>query len=308
MIFILIADLLELSCLEKQQCNQFEHSGIKADCLEGHCHCINGQRERVDCKPADRKLGNIIGSPCPCKMDFSECDTKHDTCYCAAGYMPSMDKRRCIKKKAMLGERCELDSQCQRGDYNAICHKESETCMCMDLFIHDAGKCVSIVGPKFECHNDTECLKTFLDNVRCNERTHNCTCVEGYIASSDNTRCQRISEYLEECSGNQQCIASMGLGGRCLDGSCQCDEKYYAEEKKYTDTGVKHTVCTPIVERGQYCRFSEDCYQRQLSNESQQSMDCVYGECNCKVGFFVLNEGECMPGAAMRVRTPWFVY
>lgn len=101
----------------------------------------------------------------------------------------------------------------------------------------------------------------------------------------------------------------MGLGGRCVDNTCQCDEKYFVEEMKSPETGVKRTVCSPIVERGQYCRYSEDCYQRQLHNESQQTMDCIYGECSCKLGFFVLNEGECMPGAAtaMKVSSIGFI-
>ncbi|XP_073817715.1 uncharacterized protein [Musca autumnalis] len=298
-------DLLELTCLNQQQCTQFQHSGIKSDCIEEHCHCLNEKRERVQCKPMVRKLGNIIGSPCPCTMDFSECDHKQDTCYCAAGYMPSLDKRRCIKKKALLGDRCELDAQCQRGDYNAICHRSFQMCMCMDLFVNDTGKCVSIVGPKFVCQNDTQCIKNYRDNVRCVDNTQHCVCADGYIASTDNTRCQEISEYLEKCSSDAQCIASMGLGGRCIDNACQCGEKYFAEDIKSPDTGLKRTVCTPIVERGQYCRYSEDCYQRQLNNESHQTMDCVYGECNCKVGFLVFNEGVCEPGAAMPMKTPW---
>lgn len=93
-----------------------------------------------------------------------------------------------------------------------------------------------------------------------------------------------------------QCIGTMGPGGKCVENVCQCSEKYFVEEKKRED-GALETECTAIVERGHYCRLDEDCYQRQL-NESEQSMDCIYGECNCKLGFNSYNEGDCVRGAA----------
>lgn len=48
-------------------------------------------------------------------------------------------------EKLALGDKCEQDSQCQRSDYNAICH-ESKECQCMEQFINNDGKCSSIVG------------------------------------------------------------------------------------------------------------------------------------------------------------------
>lgn len=44
-----------------------------------------------------------------------------------------------------LGKKCELDSQCQKVDFNAVCH-ESRECLCMDQFVNKDGKCASIVG------------------------------------------------------------------------------------------------------------------------------------------------------------------
>lgn len=122
-----------------------------------------------------------------------------------------------------------------------------------------------------------------------------------YFASIDNSHCLKISKYLENCVENQQCLGTMGLGGKCVENVCQCSEKYFVEEKK-TEKGSIETVCTAVVERGQYCRFDEDCYQRQL-NESEQSMDCAYGECNCKKGFNSYNEGDCIKGSEAGIKS-----
>lgn len=92
-----------------------------------------------------------------------------------------------------------------------------------------------------------------------------------------------------------QCMGTMGPGGKCTENVCQCAEKYFVEEKK-TEGDLMETVCTAVVERGHYCRLDEDCYQRQL-NETEQSMDCIYGECNCKKGFYSYNDSDCVKGS-----------
>uniref|UniRef100_A0A1I8QCZ6 EB domain-containing protein n=1 Tax=Stomoxys calcitrans TaxID=35570 RepID=A0A1I8QCZ6_STOCA len=293
-------DLLEMKCLNQQQCTQYEHTGIKADCIYDHCLCTSSSGDHVKCKPVEHKLGNIIGSPCPCRqIPHAECDEKQDMCYCAKGYMPSKDRRRCITKKAELGERCEMDSQCQKSDYNAICHPDVKECVCMDLFVNDNGTCISVVGPKFVCSNDIECTKNFLNNTKCFENTH-CVCTDGYVASFDNSHCQNVTGYLETCTENIQCIATLGPGGKCKENTCQCTEKYFPEQHKSPIDGRLITFCSPVVERGQYCRYTEDCYQRQL-DMTEQTMDCIYGECNCKLGFMVFNDGECVPGSATAI-------
>uniref|UniRef100_A0A1L8EFN6 Putative multiple epidermal growth factor-like protein 10 n=1 Tax=Haematobia irritans TaxID=7368 RepID=A0A1L8EFN6_HAEIR len=299
-------DLLELSCLNANQCMQFEHTGIKADCIYDRCHCSSTSGEHIKCKPVSHKLGNIVGSPCPCQIPNSECDTKQDVCYCSRDYVPSTDRRRCIKKKTELGEHCELDIQCQKSDYNAICHKDLKVCMCMDLFVNETGKCLSVVDPKFVCFNETQCTTKFGNNTKCHNNSE-CICSSDYVASLDNSHCQDVAEYLGNCTTDRQCISTMGPGAKCKEKTCQCDDKYFPEQHKTSINGTLKTICSPIVERGQYCRFSEDCYQRQLSNETEQSMDCMYGECNCKIGFVVYNDGQCTYGGGSTKSLPLWI-
>ncbi|KAI8130185.1 hypothetical protein FF38_11893 [Lucilia cuprina] len=288
-------ELLELNCINETQCKQFQHSGIKSACIEEQCHCSSSNGDNVKCQPLNHKVNNIIGGPCPCQQPNAECDTQQDVCYCASNFMPSSDKRRCIAKMVALGEKCELDSQCQKVDFNAICHESSKQCICMDQFINNEGKCTSIVGNKSFCSNDEQCTEKYGENTQCSNITQHCICKPEHFASIDNARCLKISKYLEACTENIQCMGTMGPGGKCTENVCQCSEKYFVEEKK-TEKDVVETVCTAVVERGHYCRIDEDCYQRQL-NESQQSMDCIYGECNCKMGFNSYNDGDCIEGS-----------
>lgn len=53
-------------------------------------------------------------------------------------------------EKSELGEKCELDLQCQKYDYNSICHRDFKQCMCMDRYVNDTGRCVSVVGKYYK--------------------------------------------------------------------------------------------------------------------------------------------------------------
>ncbi|GBP05964.1 hypothetical protein EVAR_71677_1 [Eumeta japonica] len=114
----------------------------------------------------------------------------------------------------------------------------------------------------------------------------------------ENSQCQKldanaICHESKECKCMDQFVNDGGVCASVLgENACNCEAKYFVEDRKYNESVIE-SVCTAVVERGQYCRYDEDCYQRQLS-ESEQSMHCTYGECNCKNGFNSLNEGACI--------------
>lgn len=144
--------------------------------------------------------------------------------------------------------------------------------------------------------NSTQCLEKFGDHTLYNSSLEQCICMSGYFASIDNTRCLKVSKYLESCTENLQCIGTMGPGGMCSANVCKCSEKYFVEEKKSNEEAANRSVCTPVVERGQYCRYDADCYQHHLG-EWEQSLHCKFGECNCKEGFNSFNESDCIKGS-----------
>uniref|UniRef100_A0A1A9W6B2 EB domain-containing protein n=1 Tax=Glossina brevipalpis TaxID=37001 RepID=A0A1A9W6B2_9MUSC len=286
---VLSNELLELSCKDDMECKQFQHDGVQPKCIEGHCQCTTNAAEHIKCKPMKSKLSNIIGGNCPCTQLNAEC--YEDRCYCAIDFTPSTDKRRCLKKTAFLGDSCELDLQCQKTDYNAICPPDMKHCVCMEQFVNDNKQCLSTIGSKFKCKTTVECIKQFGNNSQCHTILQKCICSEGFVTAINNSVCLSASTYLKNCEENSQCIVTMGPGSKCIDGVCECDGKYYPEEINKNDT--LQTVCTGEVELGQYCRLEQDCYNRYL-NGSEQTMDCVYGECSCKFGFYSINNGICM--------------
>lgn len=139
--------LLELGCITDDQCKQFERSR----CRDSHCFCTaNDEEKRVPCKPKDRKLSNIIGGPCTqehaCSQEHAECDANTQLCYCAAGFIPSEDRRRCMPQMVPLAGRCELTRQCQTADKSALCQKSQQSCLCMEHFEAHNGRCLATLG------------------------------------------------------------------------------------------------------------------------------------------------------------------
>lgn len=279
-------ELLELSCNDDMQCKQFQQDGIKPKCMDGHCQCINSADEHVKCKPMNNKLSNIIGGNCPCNQPNAEC--YQNRCYCAIDFIPSSDKRRCLKRTAFLGDSCELDAQCQNGDYNAICPSTLRRCSCMEQFANHEQQCLSKISDKFKCTTTAQCLNEFGSNSQCDSVIQRCLCSDGFVTALNNSMCLTVSKYLADCEETSQCINTMGPGAKCTDRVCQCDVEYYPEVINNTKTGTTKTVCTREAELGQYCRVAKDC------SDSERTMDCVYGECCCKFGFYSINDGICM--------------
>lgn len=138
-------ELLELSCNTDAQCLKYE----QGRCRDGHCLCTEPKSKKtVICKPKDKKLSNIIGGPCTedhvCAQEHAVCDTKWEQCYCADGYMPSVEHRRCLPRMVALNGTCEQSSQCQMADKFAVC--QASSCLCKSKFEQHMGKCLALLG------------------------------------------------------------------------------------------------------------------------------------------------------------------
>lgn len=138
-------ELLELSCMDDLQCLQFE----EARCRDGYCLCTDAKTKvTLLCKPKDRKVSNIIGGLCAkdrsCPQAHAECDLKWEQCYCANGYMPSVEMRRCLPRMVALNGTCEQPSQCQMADKFSLC--KTAGCQCKANFVEHLGKCVALLG------------------------------------------------------------------------------------------------------------------------------------------------------------------
>lgn len=285
-------EILELNCNVNSDCNHFKGPEYNTTCLDGQCLCNNLNGERTACKPQNNKLNNFIGGTCPCTKPHSICNHAQSICYCETEYIPSSDRRRCIKKNLVLGEKCEDDSQCLGLDRFAECHLEKKKCVCQKNFIDHSGICVSTVGLKNRCLDDLQCLNNTANSL-CQKNT--CTCQKGYTASLDLLKCLPFADYKEACKEDNQCKYKLGAGSECYMEECACDYRHFVFEVEESN-GEKHQICERKIVYGDYCIDHNDCYQYHL-HAKQQSMECFFGECGCRPGFINVN-GDCVVNGA----------
>lgn len=91
-------NLLRLDCASSTDCIQFQVAGNpNVTCVDGECSCLNSSHDRVDCKPRENKISNIIGGKCPCTIENSECNEEENVCYCILNFTAIQGKRACVK-------------------------------------------------------------------------------------------------------------------------------------------------------------------------------------------------------------------
>ncbi|KAL7743470.1 hypothetical protein ACLKA6_018608 [Drosophila palustris] len=284
-------DLLELGCISDDQCKQFERSR----CQDGHCFCTATVGDkRVACKPKDRKLSNIIGGPCTqehvCSQEHAECDAKTQLCYCAADYIPSEDRRRCLPQTVPLAGRCELSSQCQSTDKSAVCHTSQHSCLCKAHFEAHGGRCLATLD--LSCSNDTICNSV---GAICLSNLNKCACTEGLVHNHNMTNCMPSAVYGASCTTTTQCQMTLGVGGVCSNNSCSCRAKYYP--RTMTNQGqnqeMNTTSCEPFVTYGAYCHQDKDCQQEQEQKQPSNMM-CKWSECVCQENHHVVDNEKCV--------------
>ncbi|XP_034652162.1 fibrillin-1 [Drosophila subobscura] len=299
--YCLAEELLELSCTSDVQCHQFE----RGRCLNSTCHCTaRDSGERVDCRPMEQKMTNIIGGHCPCLQPHAECNKKLDQCTCSSGFLPSEDKRRCVAQMVPLDERCEFHRQCQLSDKFSSCHSSQNHCLCRTNFESHQGRCLAVL--ESNCVNDTDC--GICGASLCLPKLKKCGCAVNYVHNRNMTKCITGSDYGDDCESSTACQASLGAGGQCQDHRCTCRSTHYPrmvantlpKEEETVDTHqLKRISCEPIVPFGAYCRIDSDCQMHPLMAEDADeslppsAMECQWGECRCTAHHSV-RDNQCV--------------
>lgn len=91
-------DLLNLDCASSIDCVQFQSSSSpNVTCIDSKCSCLDINFQKIDCKPRENKISNIVGGKCPCSIDNSECNEEEGICYCLQNFTAINGKRTCVR-------------------------------------------------------------------------------------------------------------------------------------------------------------------------------------------------------------------
>ncbi|XP_054725167.1 cell death abnormality protein 1 [Anastrepha obliqua] len=287
---ILSEDLMEKSCTNSEQCQYYETEDVNSTCVGGACHCYNNATHSITtCRPNILRTNNIIGGNCPCNLPHAECKPSDNLCYCEANYISTKDKRRCVPTKIILGEPCEMDSQCRTYAVFSHCANDTKICTCNENFIQEDFMCLSRSRFSPECQNDRQCMLSG-PNQFCLPEIGECVCKPGFISSNKSKHCLDRRRFNETCLESLQCHIPMGPGGSCENGKCRCKEEYAL----VTDT----MKCELLPQIGQYCTENKHCHLKNQTKD-EQLMECDRGECVCRFG--AKNESPCDTSIATRV-------
>lgn len=200
-----------------------------------------------------------------------------------------------------LGEPCQDDSQCLKGNKYSECvgeNGEAKTCQCQKHFVQFEASCIAAVSLNETCMTDQQC-----NNITAHSRCSNkkCVCEDTHVTSIDVTKCLEGSLFEDPCTEHSQCIHGLGPGSICYSGVCTCDSRHFISA-----SDKEHKICELRVEIGQYCREHNHCYQYHLKS-SEQTMECHQTKCHCKKGFFQAdNHYDCVGGSAVAVKATAF--
>ncbi|XP_068159961.1 multiple epidermal growth factor-like domains protein 11 [Drosophila tropicalis] len=313
-------ELLELSCSTDDHCSKLE----RGKCRNSVCICTARDTEEEEpCRPMEdsQTLTNIVGGPCPCKQPHTECievEQQQKQCFCAEGYIPSVDRRRCLPEKVELDGRCEMDSQCQRAETFSVCHQSR--CLCKTNFEPHQQRCRAVLDVK--CLNNTVC-ETFGASV-CMSNISKCHCSIDYVPNRNMTKCIAGAAYGENCSHNLTCQLSLGAAGQCReeDHRCACRAMHYPRRQvpaqlKGESQGIanKDVICRPIVLFGAYCRNDSDCQEQhamktqkeqgqEIQLQAPNPMRCMWGECRCGDNYTLVDNDKCIINGGAVVHFP----
>lgn len=176
-------------------------------------------------------------------------------------------KPRVSKASNLIGGHCPCIAE------NSFCHEKSQLCVCKDGFVPDreSKKCIPEGVPLGKpCEIDEQCLQ-YDDFSRCDEHTHNCTCLNHFIDYDD--KCHSIID-----AGNYSCIKHIDCfkyieWSMCYEKQCICETGFVA------DSG--NTTCLGIVRYGEPCLESNQCIG-QLGVGSL----CSGGKCACNEQYY----------------------
>ncbi|XP_043267719.1 tenascin-like isoform X2 [Venturia canescens] len=94
------------------------------------------------------------------------------------------------------------------------------------------------------------------------------------------TACLEVATaYGDECVETSQCLAYLSIGGKCIDGVCNCDTGYH----------YLHGRCYKSSAFGEKCKTDDDCYV----NWDSEALSCLNGICGCSEAFYQREYRTC---------------
>lgn len=136
--------LIDFTCTADEDCGRLL-TDKNSECIDEHCVCKK-KNVVVECRMRNSKTSNFIGGACPCLLKNSVCNPSLDQCVCQENFIPSLDKRRCLRRMMELDKVCEYDEQCMRVDHLSICDKDTKVCVCGHNTTNVHSVCRTIVG------------------------------------------------------------------------------------------------------------------------------------------------------------------
>ncbi|XP_045508877.1 multiple epidermal growth factor-like domains protein 6 [Colias croceus] len=192
----------------------------------------------------------------------------------------------CLNMGLELGDSCQSNLECT-GTANTAC--VSGKCDCAEGFQLEGEQCAPVIGGP--CTYDTDCV---IDNTICkdNNGVSTCQCDQQYVAYDQ--QCWTISPgFNSSCTITEQCRASMGDAGTCVDGSCMCSSGYHFRDGQ----------CWQITGLFQTCSRSSQCYLQGMSDV----VVCRNGRCQCDFDHPYSDELQTCTSSASSISASIFV-
>lgn len=304
---LLIANELDGSCEEVQQCREGS-PGPLSECLSnGTCHCstgaINEPGQHVCLKIAE-EIGDACTAAVQCTAslgDLSECSKDTQTCNCKANQgVPNAANDRCLKIINNLeGDVCQEKQQCQAGNpgpHSDCLESDSEAgkfvCRCLPDMIANQNKCLKkadLVGE--DCEINDQCTAKLGPFSQCSSKK--CSCIDNLgVPSAANDKCLEIINKLgDKCDEAPQCQEGVpGEHSDCVDSSTP-GEKVCGCKPGMVDANDKCFQTVGLV--GESCVIDDQCTAT-LGNLGECSPNTKTCECKSKLGVPNVAKDECL--------------
>ncbi|XP_053595116.1 protein eyes shut homolog isoform X2 [Microplitis demolitor] len=252
---------LGIFCERDEDCEEVRHT----KCSENKTCVCRDNNVLIN----DSKCVPVLGGFCwkneVCAATNSLCI--NNECQCKANFVPE-SKFQCIK--AMLGNFCEVDTDCQEV-LHSQCSK-NKTCVCSPNHIAlNFSRCAPLLEEY--CWSDEECAT--INSVCLHSK---CQCKHNYIAHSNNL-CESRS-LGKRCTDNKECMYI--VNAECSrDNECVCSPNYIRVNNQ----------CKPLLSG--YCMSQNECVPSHSI--------CLDYQCRCKGNFVALSIYQC---ASVQVNEP----
>ncbi|XP_076348454.1 uncharacterized protein LOC143246122 [Tachypleus tridentatus] len=133
------------------------------------------------------------------------------------------------------------------------------------------------------CKSSFVCL-LFIPNSYCNWDIGTCSCRPFHVQFND-TICISPSLLGYGCAVDAQCRVKV-KNSRCVNGLCECLPNFVP---------FRRDRCLPESKVGDYCLNHEQCRLSDKYTYCNWIIPRVYGKCQCPSGFFLTNDGRCLP-------------